>query len=193
MADFYGTDNVHFTIGSDEFNGVTRDANGNVRPVVFRSYDSFSQASQENAISRIYLGVHWIFDATASLQVGGDVANYVFANALLPVAHHHHASTGGVLDAADGKPQALSSGHGDTGLTSASRLLSSGGAKAANQPVAFVDRLDTRLSTITILQQPPTTAPNAVSTSHFATAGVVPGTIDTLLDGSILFGLLLTN
>jgi hypothetical protein len=193
MADFYGTDNVHFTIGSDEFNGVTRDANGNVRPVVVRSYDSFSQAAQENAISRIYLGVHWSFDATAGLQVGGDVANYVFANALLPVAHHHHANSGGVLDAVDGKPQALSSGHGATGLTSASRLLSSIGAKAANQPVAFVDRLDTRLSTITILQPSPTTAPNAVSTSHFATVGVAHGTEDTLFDTAILFGLLKKN
>src|SRR5262249_6038581 len=25
MADFFGTDNIHFTIGSDEFNGVTTD------------------------------------------------------------------------------------------------------------------------------------------------------------------------
>src|SRR5262249_8740872 len=53
MADFFGTDRIHFTIGSDEFNGVTTDQYGNVRPVVHRSFDSFSQAADENGQSRI--------------------------------------------------------------------------------------------------------------------------------------------
>ena len=36
MADFFGTDRVRFTLPSDEFNGVTKDQNGIVRPVLTR-------------------------------------------------------------------------------------------------------------------------------------------------------------
>jgi hypothetical protein len=84
MADFYGTDNIHFTIGSDEFNGVTTDQNGNVRPVVTRSFDSFSQAAEENGQSRIYLGIHWSFDKVQGIKLGTSIADYVFANFLRP-------------------------------------------------------------------------------------------------------------
>jgi hypothetical protein len=62
MADYYGTDKIHFTIVSDEFNTVTKDQFGNPRPLIPRSYDSFSQAAEENGQSRIYLGIHWKFD-----------------------------------------------------------------------------------------------------------------------------------
>ncbi len=78
LADFYGTDNVSFTIGSDEFNGITKDENGNVRPVVTRNFTSFSQAMEENAMSRIYLGVHYSFDATAGVTQGTQVGNLAF-------------------------------------------------------------------------------------------------------------------
>jgi hypothetical protein len=84
MADFYGTDNIPFTIGSDEFNGVTTDQSGNVRPVVFRSFDSFSQAAEENGQSRIYLGIHWSFDKVQGIKLGDKVANFVFDNFLQP-------------------------------------------------------------------------------------------------------------
>src|SRR5262249_25040897 len=62
LADFYGRDDIHFSFASDEFNGKTVDQNGVVRPVVTRSFDSFSQAAEENGQSRIYLGIHWSFD-----------------------------------------------------------------------------------------------------------------------------------
>jgi hypothetical protein len=91
LADFYGTDNISFTIGSDEFNGVTRDQNGVVRPVVYRHYSSFSQAEEENAMSRIYLGIHWSFDATGGIHQGTQVADYVFQYFLLP----EHGKGGG--------------------------------------------------------------------------------------------------
>jgi hypothetical protein len=92
MADFFGTNNIHFTIGSDEFNGVTTDQNGNVRPVVFRSYNSFSQAMEENGQSRIYLGIHWQFDNQQGIALGTDVANYVFHHLLQQRKneHNHH-------------------------------------------------------------------------------------------------------
>jgi hypothetical protein len=74
---FYGTDNISFTLGSDEFNGITVDQNGQVRPVVTRHYSSLSQAIEENGISRIYLGIHWRFDMTAGIAQGTAIGNYV--------------------------------------------------------------------------------------------------------------------
>jgi hypothetical protein len=79
MEDFYGTDNVQFTITTDESNTIT---NGSLSP---RSYDSFSQASGENALSRIYLGIHFHFDATAGILSGDEIADYIFGNSLLPL------------------------------------------------------------------------------------------------------------
>jgi hypothetical protein len=73
MADFYGTDNMQFTIRSDETAGVTR------------TFNSFSAAAEENGESRIYLGIHWNFDKTNGIATGDSVGNYVFQHALQPV------------------------------------------------------------------------------------------------------------
>src|SRR5437588_751849 len=83
---FFGTDNIAFTIVSDEFNGVTKDNAGNVRPYVPRSFANFSQAEEENGQSRIYLGIHWSFDKTQAIAQGRNVANYVFDHAFTPVS-----------------------------------------------------------------------------------------------------------
>jgi membrane-associated phospholipid phosphatase len=82
LRNLYG-DSVPFTFLSDEWNGVTRDNDGWVRPRWPRSYSSFSQAEQEAGQSRIYLGVHWYFDKTAGLAVGHQVADYVFQHGLV--------------------------------------------------------------------------------------------------------------
>jgi hypothetical protein len=82
---FYGTDRVAFTFVSDEFNGVTLDNNGQVRPLVPRSFSSFSEAEEENGQSRIYLGIHWAFDKTEGIAQGRRVADYVFENAFEPL------------------------------------------------------------------------------------------------------------
>jgi hypothetical protein len=82
---FYGTDNIAFTFVSDELNGVTRDNNGNVRPLVPRSFSSLSQAEEENGQSRIYLGIHWSFDKTASIALGRQVGDYVFEHVFTPL------------------------------------------------------------------------------------------------------------
>jgi hypothetical protein len=84
MADFFGTDDIHFTIGSDEFNGVTVDQSGKVRPYLTRSFDSFSQAAEENGQSRIYLGIHWRFDKVEGIRLGDRIADYVFGHLLRP-------------------------------------------------------------------------------------------------------------
>ena len=81
---FYGTDRIGFTFVSDEFNGVTRDHNGNVRPYMPRSFSTLSQAEEENGQSRIYLGIHWHFDKTAGIAQGRRIADYIFNHAFLP-------------------------------------------------------------------------------------------------------------
>jgi hypothetical protein len=87
LRNFYGTDRIPFSFVSDEFNGVTQDNEGNVRPLVRRHFVSFSQAEEENGQSRIYLGIHWSFDKTEGIAQGRRVANYVFRNAFAPVRH----------------------------------------------------------------------------------------------------------
>jgi PAP2 superfamily len=77
---FYGTDRIPFTFVSDEFNGETVDNQGDVRPLMSRSFASLSEAEEENGQSRIYLGIHWAFDKTEGIRQGRRVADYVFAN-----------------------------------------------------------------------------------------------------------------
>jgi hypothetical protein len=85
MRRFYGTDNIAFTFVSDEFNGQTRDNNGNTRPYRPRSFSTLSQAEEENGQSRIYLGIHWAFDKTEGIALGRRVADYVFDHAFAPI------------------------------------------------------------------------------------------------------------
>ncbi len=85
LRKFYGTDDIAFTFVSDEFNGVTRDNQGNVRPLLPRTFSSLSAAEEENGQSRIYLGIHWSFDKSDGVAQGRKVADYVFANAFVPL------------------------------------------------------------------------------------------------------------
>ncbi|MGE0229769.1 MAG: chloroperoxidase [Dehalococcoidia bacterium] len=77
---FYGRDDIAFRIGSDEFNGVNREnaSDTSARPVIFRSFSSFSEAAEENGRSRIYLGVHWEFDSTFGIEQGRAIADEVY-------------------------------------------------------------------------------------------------------------------
>ena len=85
LRNFYGTDDISFTFVSDEFDGVTHGNDGNVRPIVSRSFSSLSEAEEENGQSRIYLGIHWTFDKVQGIAQGRRVANHVFANAFTPL------------------------------------------------------------------------------------------------------------
>jgi hypothetical protein len=84
LRNVFGTDVVPFTFVSDEFNGRTKDNQGNVRPLFPRSFTSLSHAEEENGQSRIYLGIHWSFDKLEGRKQGQNVANYVFENAFTP-------------------------------------------------------------------------------------------------------------
>lgn len=51
---------------SDELDGVSRDNNGTVRPRHVRDFPGgLWTMIQENSISRVFLGVHWVFDGFA--------------------------------------------------------------------------------------------------------------------------------
>jgi len=85
LSRFYGTDNITFTFVSDEFNGITRDNKGNVRPRIPRTFKTLSAAEEDNGQSRIYLGVHWPFDKTEGMALGKRVADYVFDHSFQPL------------------------------------------------------------------------------------------------------------
>ncbi len=93
IANFYGTDDIPFTFTSDELNGVTKDQDGSTRPLVSRSFTTLSQASYENAQSRIYLGIHWGFDRDVGLHNGKQVADYVFAHFAQPLVPQSSSSS----------------------------------------------------------------------------------------------------
>lgn len=78
LRNFFGTDDIAFTVTSDEYNGTTRDIHGNLRPLWVRQFKNFSEAEEENGQSRIYLGIHWSFDKTAGIDQGRKVANYIY-------------------------------------------------------------------------------------------------------------------
>ncbi len=84
LTRFYGRDDIPFSFVSDELNGMTLDADGSVRPLVARTFNSFSEAKFENGQSRIYLGIHWAFDRDDGIQTGNEVADYVFDSMMRP-------------------------------------------------------------------------------------------------------------
>lgn len=63
---------------SDEFNRKTTDNTGATRPRYAPTF-TLRRAIEDNNISRIYLGVHWIFDATGGEVVGKAIADKVVA------------------------------------------------------------------------------------------------------------------
>jgi len=81
---FYGTDHIGFTFVSDEFNGVTKDQFGNTRPLIPRTFETLSQAEDENGQSRIYLGIHWRFDKVNGIRQGEQIADLVTDTLFLP-------------------------------------------------------------------------------------------------------------
>lgn len=63
---------------SDEFNGKSTDNTGATRPKLEEEF-SLQKAIFDNGISRIYLGVHWQFDADGGKTVGDAIAAKVKA------------------------------------------------------------------------------------------------------------------
>ncbi|MEV0806947.1 vanadium-dependent haloperoxidase [Micromonospora sp. NPDC050200] len=74
MKGFFGTDSYRFVATTEDPHAVG----------VLRSFTSFSAAATENARSRVYLGVHYQFDADAGMSSGTSLANHVTGNYLRP-------------------------------------------------------------------------------------------------------------
>jgi hypothetical protein len=75
LRNFFGTDRLDFSL-----------TNPNV-PGVVRSFQSFSQAADEAAASRIYAGQHFRYDEDAGQTLGDEVGEFVVDNILGPVPH----------------------------------------------------------------------------------------------------------
>lgn len=72
-----GSDDLGFQLVSDELNGKSIDPDDTVRVRHLRSFTGLHEAIFENAVSRVFLGVHWRFDGTtgtdaASMLAAGD-------------------------------------------------------------------------------------------------------------------------
>jgi hypothetical protein len=67
---------ISVTFVSDEFNGVTTDNTGVTRPRLEQTF-TLREAIELNNVSRIYLGVHWRFDASGGEMVGKAIADKV--------------------------------------------------------------------------------------------------------------------
>jgi len=93
MKKYFGTDNIRFTVNSDEFNTITIDQNGQPRPLEPRTFDSFSQAAEENGQSRIYLGIHWSFDKVQGIKSGDGIADWVFSHFMTSRPHQSALGT----------------------------------------------------------------------------------------------------
>ena len=81
----YYPDATPFTFVSDEWNGLNKDASGATRPYIPLTFQNFTEAERQNAESRIYLGVHWQFDADQGIVMGHSVADWVWDHAFEPV------------------------------------------------------------------------------------------------------------
>jgi hypothetical protein len=84
VAGFYNNWRIPFSITSDEFNGINTNGDGSPRPVVTRSYSTLDEAIWENAYSRIFLGIHWSFDATEGVAAGKRISREVVSKVLRP-------------------------------------------------------------------------------------------------------------
>jgi hypothetical protein len=69
-----GVANTGFALVSDELDGASTHFRDGVRPRHLRRFGSLAEAIEENAVSRVYLGVHWRFDGLPPVpgqNVGG--------------------------------------------------------------------------------------------------------------------------
>jgi hypothetical protein len=72
LAGFFGTDEVPFTAFSDAL------------PSAMRTFNSFSEAAGEAALSRLYGGIHYRAANEDGLRLGVDIGNWTIENVMTP-------------------------------------------------------------------------------------------------------------
>ncbi|MEM9417818.1 MAG: vanadium-dependent haloperoxidase [Planctomycetota bacterium] len=86
LQEFYGTDDITFTLTSAELEALLADA---TLAEMYgledlddaeRAFTSLSEAMAENGRSRVYLGIHWNFDDTEGQLTGQQIAQAMFAS-----------------------------------------------------------------------------------------------------------------
>src|SRR5438445_3728686 len=75
LRDFFGTDRLDFSLTNPSLAGIVR------------SFQSFSEAADEAAVSRIYAGQHFRYDEDAGQALGDQLGDFVFDSIIRPVAH----------------------------------------------------------------------------------------------------------
>ena len=70
LISFFHTDHLEFNVTSE------------VLPGVERSFTSFPAAAEEATLSRIFAGVHFLFDLTTGQRLGSDIADFIVDNFL---------------------------------------------------------------------------------------------------------------
>jgi hypothetical protein len=75
LRDFFGRDRLDFSLTTPSL------------PNIVRSFQSFSQAADEAAVSRIYAGQHFRYDEDAGQALGDEVGDFVVHSILGPTAH----------------------------------------------------------------------------------------------------------
>ncbi|MFA6044577.1 MAG: phosphatase PAP2 family protein [Phycisphaerales bacterium] len=99
MRRYFGTDNMTFTIGSDEF-GIHTSLGYPAN--LTRTFHTFSDAAWENAMSRVWLGVHYVWDAVDGNTLGTRVGNYDYSHYLRPLGScNPDVNEDGNVDAGD--------------------------------------------------------------------------------------------
>lgn len=73
LAEYFGTDNVDFSVTSDGLPGVVH------------NFHSFSAAAKEVGDSRVFGGIHTKLDVDEARNAGLKIGDWVFAHALLPL------------------------------------------------------------------------------------------------------------
>jgi hypothetical protein len=75
MALYFGTDDIEFPVGSDGLPGAVH------------SFKKLSDAKDEAGMSRVWGGIHTMSDNLEGQKMGVKIADWVYANALLPVSN----------------------------------------------------------------------------------------------------------
>ncbi len=91
LTDFFQTNNIRFVAATDQFNTQAENQYGDFLNLPPRTYAHFSDAADENAQSRVFIGVHFDFDKVQGVDEGYQIADYVFNNELQPL---HGRQTG---------------------------------------------------------------------------------------------------